>query len=173
MSQYAQWRVDSRKWRGQLQITPTFSPWTSRTEFRGQGLPQCERVLDLLDLVVAQKISDLQLSGRMSFKALQEKLADVYVDVSQGHVRRPFTPQKGPSHCLTTSSAVYSFARDAMVLPLEMLMWHGHKSSVTLPPNMSQKSLAKLAGEGMALPSLGTVIWALFLLKQFPESSSQ
>ena len=130
-------------------------------------MPNTERVRDLLDLVVFEKIASLKLPNNLSFSELQACLEDVYVDVSQSHVRRPYS-NKEAAKCLTTGSIIYSFGRDSVILPLELMMWHGHRSNVGLPDCLSQRQFTRLAGEGMALPSLASVVWGVYLTKQFP-----
>ena len=51
-----------------------------------------------------------------------------------------------------------------MILPAEMMLLQGWSSeSLVIPDGMTNKSMRVLAGNGMCLPCLGTVIWSLLL----------
>lgn len=122
-------------------------------------------MLGLLDAVVWQKLG--RGARNMSFQEKQNRLKHVYVDVSQNPVRRPFSGVMGVTGTMTTSSLFYSFARDGAVLPFEMLMWHGHSRLLKVPDSTRSAELKELAGEGMAVPCLGSILWAGFLLQGF------
>ena len=122
-------------------------------------------MLGLLDAVVWQKLG--RAARNMSFKEKQERLKHVYVDVSQNPIRRPFSGGTGVTGTMTTSSLFYSFARDGAVLPFEMLMWHGHSRLLKVPDSTKSLELKELAGEGMSVPCLGSILWAGFLLQGF------
>ena len=68
---------------------------------------------------------------------------------------------------MTTSSIYYSFGRDGLVLPFEMLMWHGHSRLIKVPDSVKASDLKALAGEGMSVPCVGSVLWGGYLLKGF------
>jgi hypothetical protein len=159
------WKIESAQWRTQLNVSPSYKPWTSLDTFKGAGVPRTGRVLDFLDMVCADKIKNLRSPTPQNIKVA---LTGVYADYSQSHGRRNFTSNANMSRCLCTSSSLYSYDRDTMILPLEMLMWHGHPKDVKIPPKMTQGQLKIMAGSGMALQSLSTVIWGIHLLKQFP-----
>ncbi|CAE8638766.1 unnamed protein product [Polarella glacialis] len=161
----AVWLRETAAWREKLGISPQFSPWTSCGFFEGIGLRKTHRVRDLLDCIVAEKTANLQ---KKTPAAIRAAMSGMYADTSQSHSRRTFTNKTGITNCLTTSSELYSFDRDAIVLPVEHLLLHGHHKSTVIPNGMSQADIKELAGEGMALPCLAVIIWSIFLTKQFP-----
>ena len=164
--QLRKWPAESARQRNLLQVSPGYSPWTGRTEFRGTGISKTPRVLDILDIVT---ITKMRAADRvcMSSAELKALLKDTYVDVSQSHERNCYTNADGITSCLTTSSDLYSFARDAAILPEEYLRLQGHTPFVSIPSSMSKRDIKALAGEGIFLPCLGIIMRSLFVLKGF------
>jgi hypothetical protein len=103
-----------------------------------------------------------------SYANMMDVMQHVYVDTSQSHGRRCFTSDSGNTNCLTTSTQLYSFGRDSLVLAKELMFLQGHKRDIVIPSGMSDAKLADLAGEGICLPCLASVLWALYLVKEFP-----
>ena len=138
----------------------------------GTGVPQTERVASILDTFALLKLREfgynLHSLGKLAFSTKKDILEHVYVDVSQNPQYRAFTSQKGVTPCLATSTRLYSFGRDRMLLPFEQLMLQGHRRSFQIPESMRSSQIRELAGEGMALPCLGTVLWSIYLLKGLP-----
>ncbi len=135
------------------------SPWSEESDFAGP-----KRVATLIDAVVWHKLGVRAAS--MTFAQKQDALRHVYVDVSQNHARRPFTNDAGVTGTLTTSTLLYSFDRDNFVLPREMLYLHGHSRSICIPEEVKPNSIKSLAGEGVSLPCLGTVLYAGLLARK-------
>lgn len=161
------WKVQLVDWLHSMGISSgTKSPWAGDILFKGTGIPITDRVRGLLDAVVWQKLG--KAAGTMSFKQKQLLLKDTYVDISQNPVRRPYTNAQGILGTMTTSSVYYSFDRDGVVLPYEMLLWHGHSRLLRVPPETKGRALKALAGEGMSAPCLGSVLWAAFLIRGYP-----
>jgi len=136
------------------------SPWSGQSDFAAS-----KRVATLIDGVVWQKLGVQAAS--MTFAQKQDALRHVYVDISQNHARRPFTNEAGVTGTFTTSTLLYSFDRDNIVLPREMLYLHGHSRSISIPEEVKPSSVKSLAGEGMSLPCLGTVLFAGLLARDF------
>ena len=160
----AQWQLQSCKWRSDLRVSPTFSPWTSHAEFQGLDLKRQKRALDLVDCawVSAYKRAKLETTG----EALQHGLHnDLFVDVSQNHVRRPLSCKDGNLRTLLTSSMLYHYGTDRVLLPVEHLFLQGYDHEVVIPDGVSSEDVRKLAGEAIALPSLASVLWSLHLTK--------
>lgn len=159
----AQWKTHSSTWRDSLDVSTSYRPWTSsRVELK--AVPATDRVKDLMDCVVADK-------GRKDGKGLSAKAAcqevkikDVILDISQSHQRPTFTDNAGVLPTMTTGSHYYSFRADSMLASIEHLMLQGHPRSVTIPESLKPADVRALAGEGMALPSLATAIWAWFMV---------
>ncbi|CAE7034324.1 unnamed protein product [Symbiodinium sp. CCMP2592] len=98
---------------------------------------------------------------------LSNVLRDQYLDLSQSVSRNAHTNKFGISHCLSTSSLIYSFARDSVLTGRELMLIQGQPKTLSLP-DLSESVIGQLAGEGMALPCLASVIWCIYLTKQFP-----
>ena len=174
LAAWAQWQVQAREIRKSLGVPVTLCPWTGHPMcFQLQGLQATPRILEILDLAVLQKavsthqgcaeaaVQDLKKLG--TAKSLKTFMSDVYADVSQNPCRQPWTNRFGVSKCLTTSTHMYAFARDRIVLPLELLFLQGHTREVRIPSGMSQNSIRNLAGEGMNLACLGSLLYCLRL----------
>ena len=149
-------------------VSKKFAPWTGRQNFKGTGLTKTPRVLDLVDMVFIEAMKGNKKKQR-TFEEAQEFLSDVFLDVSQGHSRKinqraSAARAKGITPTLTTSSEVYSFGLDRVITPLELMALHGHPENVNVS-SMTPSQVKKLAGEGMAVYSVGSVIWALFLTR--------
>ena len=136
-----------------------------------QGLSITPRVLEILDLavldtVVAKKQGDStdavrELNQVTTPEELKALVTDVYVDVSQNPSRKSWTNRSKVSKCLTTSTLLFSLAHDRMILPVELLFLQGHTREVQIPPSMSQNAIRDLAGEGMNLACLGSLLYCL------------
>ena len=160
-----EWMVESMAFRKALGFSASSKPWTGRNCFRGLGLPKTARVLDLLDLCVMAKLN----KESPSEEELTAGMSGVLLDVSQSFGRNATTNKEGVSHALTTGSCLSSFDRDSVLTGREMLQMHGQPKSLRLPSDLAESHVVHLAGEGMALPCLASVIWVLYLCKQFPE----
>jgi hypothetical protein len=55
-----------------------------------------------------------------------------------------------------------------MVLGFEHMLLQGHRSDIQVPETMTDHDLRVLAGEGIALPCLGTIVWAMLITKAMP-----
>ncbi|CAE7038707.1 unnamed protein product [Symbiodinium sp. CCMP2592] len=157
------WQTQSRKLRvaaGKPGLAVTAKPWTSLPDIKLDGISHNARVKEVLDLAVLQYLGRTGCSDG-SEGGVRKKCQDLYTDVSQNPNRKSFTAASGSSRCLTTSSTIYSHGRDRVVLPLEMLFFQGHTVDVKIPDGMKQRSLRSLAGEGICLPCLATLLFAL------------
>ena len=99
---------------------------------------------------------------------MQQIMCGKFMDVSQSLRRHSHTNNAGFNHAFTTSSMLYSFDRDSVLSGKDMLVLHGQPKDMVFPPDVPDSSLRELAGEGMAIPCLASVIWSLYLVRQFP-----
>lgn len=151
------WKVDSSKWRTVLGVPPDFAPWTGRDSFQPQGMPlPTDRVKDLLDCIAIQRLDSLKGSSK---GPIEDVMKGTFADVSQSHFRRCFALPGSPVPTLTTSTALYSFELDSMVLPSEMFRWHGYPRTLVFPG--SPHDVKSLLGNSMCAPCLGQAIVAL------------
>lgn len=93
-------------------------------------------------------------------KQLQALMADVLIDLSQNPCRKAFS-NHGNAKCLTTSTTLYSFARDRIITGFEKMLLQGHSQGLRVPASMADRELGELAGQGISLPSLGLVVVSL------------
>ena len=156
------WQQQPCKWRHELGMSPNSKPWTGRETFHGTGLMHSARVLDLLDCVAAAR------KAVTKQPLILDAVDGCMVDVSQSHNRRSFSHGE-MARCLTTSTELYSYSRDSALTAMEYFYLQGH-GDWTKDADLACRKLRSLAGEGMALPCLGQVLWSLWLTKGFPEA---
>lgn len=143
----------------------------------GMKMPsETPRVKALLDLVATERLmyacsnqqTPISEIKEFSQERKQELLKHVFCDISQNPKFRSCTGNDGVTGCLTTSTLLYSYGKDRMVLPFELMLFQGHRRGLKIPQDMKSSSLRSLAGEGMAVPCLGAIIWSLYLTKGLP-----
>ena len=160
----SRWQVQIAEWKSKINMPDCVKPWSE--EMVGAGISKMPRVKALLDVIAFEKLGVAQLE--LSFQEKKQALRNVFCDLSQNPRFRSYTNCEGVTGCLCTSTVLYSFHRDGAVLPLELLRFQGHRRDLVIPEEMSSNQVRDLAGEGMALPCLGTVLWAVYLTKGFP-----
>ena len=141
-------------------MSKNFKPWTTRENFVGEGVPKTARVLDILDVAACE-----HLSQNTDARAPRTRFASSFCDYSQSHGRRNWTKPNGSNHTFTRSTELYSYGEDRLVLPYEMLLMHGYPPDIVLPQELTQRKLKEMVGNGMSLPCLGTVLWALHIMR--------
>ena len=155
------WRGQICEWREAARIPVHVTPWSPYAS----GVPQLDRVQALLDVAAAEALGPSHWKD--SYDVKKQLLKNVYMDVSQNPTHKAVT-RAGISPCLCTSSSIYSFGADRFILPFELLLWQGHRRTLRIPESMRSSELRSLAGEGICLPCLGSIIWALYLTKGLP-----
>lgn len=136
-------------------------PWSEHMSCGGLNITP--RIACLLDCVAAEGLPTEKRSSKVSFQEKKALLRHMYADVSQNPKYRAFSKQ-GVTSCLTTSTLMYSFQRDGVVLPIELMTIQGHRRDLVFPPSMTASQVKDLAGEGMFLPCLATIVWSLYLV---------
>lgn len=169
MNRFKQWHKDSLVVRNKAKVSPTFAPWSSRPGLRYKGVRLTERVKDLMDCTLIDLM--VNQNATMSEVLKKDNLEGLFLDYSQSHHRRCFTAG-GMNKCLTTSSTIYSFGRDRMVLPMETLHFHGYPKTVRLPVHCTQNDLKQFAGEAMTLPCLATVLYSIIANMTFDKPAT-
>ena len=95
-------------------------------------------------------------------QAVQKACAGLLTDYSQNPLKKPWTNRSTQiSRCLTSSSQLYCHGKDRALLPIEMLFFQGYDVNVHVPAGCKPSTLADAAGQGICLPCLGTVVYAL------------
>lgn len=169
---WSQWQLQAMDLRKSFGVPASLHPWTQpRGKFELKGISQTPRILELMDLAVLQKAmfkhcGDVdeairELNQLDTSKKLKDFMAGFFIDVSQNPIRRPWTNRYGVTKCLTTSTCLCSFTGDRTVLPVELLHMQGHTREVMVPNSMAQNSIRDLAGEGMHLACLGSLLYCL------------
>ena len=155
--QFRRWKADSITFRNKLGVSPSFSPWTSRPGFAARGLRLTPRTKDIIDCVAIQVMK----TKNLPLTEMESGMKGMFLDVSQSLHRKAYT-QAGVNRCLTTSSVLYSYEHDRLVTPPELLYFQGYPRTLKIPPSLSSAELRDLAGEGMTLPCLAMVLWAIW-----------
>ena len=154
---FRKWKADSITFRNKMNVSPTFAPWTGRESFKAKGIRLTPRTTDIIDCCAIQFMK----SNNVAAKDLPTAMKGVFLDISQSLQRKAYTAN-GLNRCLTTSSCIYSFEHDRLVTPLETLFFQGFPKSLKIPMGISAGDIKDMAGEGMTLPCLATVMWGLW-----------
>ena len=133
-------------------------PWTPHTQ-----VPATDRAKGLMDLVAAEHLG--RANWNIPFEEKQKRLQNIYLDISQNPKFKSCTNAQGITGCLSTSTALYSYGQDRMLLPVELLYIQGHSRTLEVPDLLTGSQIRDLAGEGICLPCLGTLVWAAYLIK--------
>ena len=102
---------------------------------------------------------------RRRFPNAQLNLGDTLLDISQSHDRRAFS-KEGRARTLTTSSRLFAFSQNRLLTPLEHMIMQGYSEGLVVPSTVSASAVRRMAGEGMALPCLATILLAILLLRE-------
>jgi len=159
-----EWQKQDRSLRKEFGVSDDYNPWTSRPDFTGLGLSKTPRVKSILDGTVIRILN----GQRTSRRTLKNHLKEKYVDVSQSLKRKSFSDAHGFARTQTTSTILYSFDQDRVVVGREMLLLQGHSRNFRIPPGVKDTVVKELAGEGMAVPCVGLLLWCLFWTRRFP-----
>ena len=163
--QWSQWRVQSIQLRRELGAEKEENPFLT-LGYESVGLTMTARVSEILGLAALAvfKAHGIDYKDPDQLEHAKEALRHIYVDVSQNPTRRAWTnPATSVSKCLTTSTCLYSFGRGRRVLPGELMFLQGHSKEICIPESMTPSGLRDLAGEGMTLPCLGSLVLGLRL----------
>ena len=164
------WKAQIAQWREELQAVGPLSNLRPWTQFRPKmvGISQTNRIKEILDCVAIEALGGAKVAAQVLARPNAELLVraaldDCYVDLSQNPIRRAFTGSDGIMGCLHTGTYLYSFRRDSVILPFELMLLQGHSLDTKIPSCLSQKQLHDLAGMGIFLPCLGCIVvcWML------------
>ena len=149
-------------------------PWTTLPGLRLVGISPTERVRCILDVVTMEVLGGAVQTQQLMkddrfYQIMRSKMADIVVDLSQNPCRRSYTNRAGISKCMHTPSILYSFARDAVLLPMELMMIQGHRRDLQVPREIKPTVLHDLATMGICLPNLATLILALWMQGGFDQ----
>lgn len=156
------WRLDL----GCKGFLRNIRPWTTVAPWRYKGINVTQRHLEILDCVALHFLGGAKRAEEILSKSnardlIVGTLQHAVVDLSQNPIRRAFSDIDGTAKCLTTSSVLYSFSRDRILLPFEKMLLQGHSMTLKIPRSMPNKCLNELAGMGISLPTLGLIFVAM------------
>lgn len=153
-----------------MELPTSFKPWSPH--MKCTGINATQRVKDILDLVASTRLRDMGYrlfdADKLDFSTKRDILQHTYADISQNPRYRSFTNSSGVTGCLSTATTLYSFGQDRIVLGKELSMIQGHRRGFSFPDEMKSSQIRDLSGEGMFVPCLGTVLWAMYLTKGLP-----
>ena len=166
-----QWELQISAWKVALGATGLLSdlePWTTMPRLRLAGVSPTTRVKEILNCVCMEILGGAyvtqELMKKQNFHRLVRKqMAGVVCDLSQNPHRRAFTNVDCISKCMTTSSILYSFQHDRVILPVEMMLIQGHRENLRIPVSLSPGQLHDLAAMGISLPNLATLVLGIWL----------
>ena len=160
------WKTHERKMKeamGWHLLTPSQQrdkQWCARSTLRGLGLWQ-HRARATIEVCWLRSVFD-KLKGNMTLPFSEEDrrmlAADLYVDYSQSMSRLPY----GSLRTITTSSRMYSFALDRVIMPQENFFLLGWPRSLQCS-FLNDTEARNISGEGQVLPCLATALVALVL----------
>ena len=145
-------------------MTPDFMPLDFKT-WDLCGMEENDRITTILNLVALEKTQGV----RRSDSNIKKHTKTTIVDVSQNPCRKAWTG-KNSNHTMCSSTIQVHMGLKRIITPREMMLEQGHSpSNMNIPEDMPPGSVRKLAGQGMALPCIGTCLWGMFLTKGFPK----
>ncbi len=155
-----EWQAHSKQARAKLGISTSYMPWSRRSpQPKLDGVPCTPRVLQAINIAWAWATAaqDRHDMGRdMAFP--------FYIDCSQC-VSRKVWSHRIPT--LTTTSCIYDYENDSVITGAQKCGLQG-MPIIDLAPKLQEAGLSDiemsdLAGEAMFLPTLGTILAAVFL----------
>lgn len=170
------WQIQVHDWKRDLGLVGALEdlkPW-SGLEKKFTGISMTPRIESILNLATVEILGGANETMKIlgtpnAKKVLEERMCNIFCDISQNPERRAFSSAEGVGKCLHTASVLYSYKADRVVLPFEKLIFMGHHQDLILPPSMSEKECNDLAGQGISLPSLGLVFLSLWCTTGFGQ----
>jgi hypothetical protein len=129
-------------------MSPDYRPWTSK--HRLLGLPLSFRCIESVDIAWGAALGDDT-----------HEPGPWFCDLNASIGRSPFGSTLG---AFLTTSRVYDFEREQLILAPEALLLHGMPAlSCSFPPSLSSHALFHMVGESMHAPCIGSLLVAIFL----------
>lgn len=120
-------------------------------------------MLDLLDIITIERLAQLK-SQNIKVASVEDAMDGSFADISQSHARRTYSHRGTKMFTITTSTNLYSFTHDSIILPEEMYTMHGFSRSLSFPSHLTIGQQQNLVGNGMAAPCLAQILSALYIL---------
>lgn len=143
-------------------------PWSTKN--RLQGLPERDRVKEIVDLAYLMVEHQCQAEGKPHSEA--DVIKDLVVDCSQNICRKPWCSGT-PLRTFCTGSQVYVFEADRVLLAEEEIRMHGIGKAGDLIRGINFGEQYDIAGLGMALPAVGlaqmVMLQACFQIDSLPD----
>ena len=147
-------------------MTPDYAPYSPYVDWGKSGLAcrPSKRTLDLLDCAVLQVCK----KARQNMSSADGLLKNHLLDISQNHDRKPLSVPPA-ARTLTTSSRLFYFDEKRVLSSEDHMRLQGYEGELVSPKGVTPNDVRKFAGEGIALPCLAAVVWALNLTKKFHQ----
>ena len=167
----AKWRAQLAEWEERHGLPPGLALWTSRVDFVGAGLPRTERAYSLVDVVCAEKVKQSQHHFvSVSEDQLKRLMTQVVVDFSQNPCRHACSNADNTLPCLTSSSRLYAYNQDRVLTGMDHFGLQGWDlDTLVQPSDVPENKFREMAGQGMCVQSIASVLWSLYCVKQYPS----
>ena len=154
-----EWSKDSLKARKALNLTCDDQPWTQKARILLKGLSKSDRARDNVNLVWAKActLADRPFSD-------QRIASNLYSDVSQAFPRGAWGAPSSISQ--SDNTTVYSFKRDRIIHPKEMVLSLGYRRTPNFD-GISNSRIRELSGQAICLPALATLLYPTILVMDF------
>ncbi len=156
------WATQSKSIRSKLKVSADFSPWTTRPE-AVVARTLHPRYRDLTDLAMATVWkSEVAMAKKLKVPppTIDSLRSNLFCDLSQGALRKPWS--QGSVRCLIQGSLMYTYEADALFRAEHHFRLQGMRDGLDFS-QLTDADIRGLAGEGLCLPCIGVIIWALFL----------
>lgn len=163
----SQWASQVATLRSELGISSQWKP-VDKLGLTIDGLRATPRINSIINVVVALKIkqkctAEAADSKKVSKDFALDSIRSTLIDISQNPCRKAWTPKHGCNHTLTTVSHLVHMGAQRVIVPYEQFLWQGHPHGRVKFPDVQNKVLRELSGEGFFLPSFATVLWSLYV----------
>eukprot|EP00439_Symbiodinium_sp_Y106_P033710 s5130_g4.t1 len=161
------WRSQEVAVRDDFGLSKTFDAVGKVTAWKLCGLQSNERIMAVLNLAMCSTVKSLKIPKKPASVRKAARL--MLVDVSQNPSRSSYTKLEADSEirhrALCSSTVLVHVGRKRIVTGREMMFLQGHPRCLQVPQQVTLHAMRKLAGQGMALPCVGTCLWSLFVAK--------
>ena len=163
-----QWQNHSKKMREKWNLDETVKPWSSTMNGKHyfRGLSNTPRNIDMLDLGYLWKNESITKSAsrkRHRWAPKKEIIKGLFCNTTPEPGRSPF----GEIGSISSSTSLYSFEEDRVVVPAEYFRFLGYDLDM-IASRLMTKQHQGLAGEAIHLPSLAVIMISMLAVVQFP-----
>lgn len=166
---HPKWKQDTASRRNMLGMSPSYRPWTQLLQKKLKGVPDCDRIREMLDIIWYERclmhsealgMSAQVLAGPAGAQFHQQLCQDLVIDVSQALPRK--TAAATGLGCLTQSMVAYVYSMDQVLKGYQHLQLQGWPLAWSQQLAGNPAAATSLAGEGWFLPCISCVLLALW-----------